>query len=136
MRRVTFSFVTVGLAVAGCVGAKPGPVVDGWDVGSPVVCVNDECAQAIEVATHGLDLCGPSHPPIADVMVYNRGKPVVHQPTIVVVFHLADGSARAIGVGSVGVSRPVPWVTPERPMFPGGDPPDSGGDVPGIKAQC
>jgi hypothetical protein len=115
--------IALAWLIAACGSVEVGTTVDGWDLGVPVLCHADECAEAISVATEGLELEAPDHLPIAEIAVYNRASVVAHQPTIVVLFKFADGSARAIGVGSVGIGAPVPWSAPDRPFFPGGRPP-------------
>ena len=93
--------------------APGGSVVDGWSIGDPVDCrQNDECEDFIPAAVAGLDRRDPGHPAIVDVRLHQQGKP--GQPilqtcsggcAVVAVFHLLDGSVRAIGVGTPGVSR-------------------------------
>ena len=97
------------LVVAGCRSTGPIPVVDGWPIGTRFVCSSQQCAPYLRIATEGLARRDVGHAPIVEatlhelgefigsdgqqkLMVFSGGTPSV------VLFGLADGSHRAIGV--------------------------------------
>jgi hypothetical protein len=100
------------LVLAACyLGAVAGQV-DGWSIGEPVACAPTDarCQQMIEVATKRLDDRDSGHPPVTQVSVHAEGMYpntdgggmglVIRSggPPTIIVFVLADGSRRAIGV--------------------------------------
>lgn len=85
-------------------------LVDDWSVGTERSCAGDECVPAIDAATEGLAGRDPGHPAVVRVTVHDDGLYPCRNtndliqvfrsggfPTIV-LFELADGSRRAIGV--------------------------------------
>jgi len=87
--------------------------IDGWSVGSPSGCESDvHCDDLQAVATAGLDKKYPGHAPVRSVRIHDEGPQRNGQVITrigawihVAVFNLADGSAHAIGVGYLGISR-------------------------------
>jgi hypothetical protein len=94
-------------------------VVDGWPVGEPFECrIDDECWFYIPLATTALDHRDPGHVPIATATThlqaaYRHEDGEFRDPMclggcdMIVLFQLDDGSFKAIGAGSIGVSREV-----------------------------
>ena len=92
----------------GVVRTPDGPIIDGWhigeEVGGPII--NDRpCGdpEIIQAATDALDLRDFAHPQIVDVSLHaERTDSPNYQwstvPRLIVVFDLAHGGARAIGV--------------------------------------
>ena len=85
-------------------------LVDDWSVGTERSCAGDQCVSAVDAATEGLSLRDPAHAAIVRVTVHDDGLYPCRNtddlvqvfrsggfPTIV-LFELADGSRRAIGV--------------------------------------
>ena len=109
----------IAVLALGCGPVGPSMVVDGWPVGEPFQCrIDDECAFYVPLATNALDHRDPGHAPIVNVTMhqqsaYRQGDGDFRYPMcsggcdIIVLFHLGDGSVRAIGAGSIGVSREV-----------------------------
>jgi hypothetical protein len=108
--------VAVGLVLAACGSDGPSPVVDGWPVGDAYACSNPACEPFLRIGVDGLAGRDPGHAAIVDatlhelgVLIGSDGEPVLlvysgGQPSVV-LFRLADGSSRAIGVKYIGVSR-------------------------------
>ena len=113
--------VTLAFVVAGCGllsnGAPSGQVVDGWRIGQPFDCGfgaqrNPECDEFVPAAVARFDRRDPGHLPITSVVLYGRGDELGNTLLstcsggcpILAVFELIDGSFRAIGVGTPGVS--------------------------------
>jgi hypothetical protein len=108
--------LTLAIAVAACDLPEPVALVDGWPVGAVYGCSEPRCEPYIRVAVDGLDGRDAGHAPIIGatlhelgLMVGTDGRPVSlaysgGQPSVV-LFQLADGSVRAIGVKYHGVSR-------------------------------
>jgi len=104
--------------LAACAPAGPNQVVDGWPIGERLDC-GAECETYLTVAEAGLDRRDPGHAPIVDVALHRQGTyelegggsylPVCSGGSCpsVAVFRLSDGSIRAIGVGSPGISTEV-----------------------------
>ena len=105
--------LVLALVVAGCGLLQLGEhgQVDGWAIGKEMPCApeNARCQKMIEVATKRLGERDPSHAAIVEVSVHEEGLypnddgnmgPVYRSGGFpsVVVFVLADGSRRAIGV--------------------------------------
>lgn len=98
-------------------GPAADPVVDGWAIGPVWSCsVDVPCDRLVDVATAGLDQFDRGHPAIVRVTIHADGQLVdalgrqVLMPRSggapwVARFELADGSVRAVGLGSPGVSR-------------------------------
>ena len=93
----------------------PGTVIDGWRIGQPMDCPTggrSECVDYIPAAIAGFDQRDPDHLPISSTVLYNRGDPLGNSLLqtcsggcpVIAVFLLIDGSFRAIGVGTPGVS--------------------------------
>ncbi len=112
-------FVAALLLLGGCdLVSSVDRVVDGWPIGSEVICAADDsqCGALMRTAIAGFDRRDPGHPQIARASLHSEGTLLDasgnHILTTrsggccdVAVFELADGSTRAIGVGYPGVSR-------------------------------
>jgi hypothetical protein len=99
------------LLLVGCISNSQNGQVDGWSIGEEAPCAANDarCLQMIEVATERLDDRDLGHAPIVQVSVHAEGMYPNDDgelgllfrsggfPTIV-VFILADGTSRAIGV--------------------------------------
>ena len=120
MQRLLFS---VALVLVACGPFGPSPLVDGWPIGDEYACSDPACAPFMEIAIDGLEDRDAGHAPIAratlhelGVLIGDDGKPVLlvysgGQPSVV-LFELADGSTRAIGVKYIGISdeaSAMPW---------------------------
>lgn len=100
-----------GLASACAPGPLPA-VADGWKIGDPVDSRdNPECDEFVPAAIAGFDRRDPGHLPIISVALHQNGVPGSKVLNIcsggcpvVAVFQLADGSVRAIGVGTPGIA--------------------------------
>jgi hypothetical protein len=111
--------------LGGCAPAITPLVADGWEIGDPVDCTsNPECDAFVSAATIGLDRRDPQHARIASVHLHLQGKPgsPVLQVcsggcSVVAVLRLADGSIRAIGVGTPGIMT-EPIVFDYGPAWP------------------
>ena len=113
------SFAAIALVVLGCGAMGPSMVVDGWPVGEPFQCrIDGECEFYVPVATTALDDRDPGHAPIVNVTMnlqsaYRQEDGDFRQPIcsggcfVIVLFQLADGSVKAIGAGTIGISREV-----------------------------
>ena len=107
----------VGLFVAACSSTPLPAIADGWEIGDRVDCSsNPECDEFVPAAIAGFDRRDPGHLPIVSVALHHRGKPgsmVLNVCSggcpVVAVFRLADGSVRAIGVGTPGIET-VPVI--------------------------
>src|SRR5262245_12008806 len=126
--RVVFAVATVLSLwiVAGCgpTVVREHQVIDGWSVGAESPCTEGAavCAQLLTTALDGFHNRDPFHVPVVstefhDEGLYRHGNGELG-PSFrsggtlsIVVFGLADGSARAIAVGWLGVGHP-----PEPPM--------------------
>jgi hypothetical protein len=111
--------------LAGCVTPlAENQVIDRWSIGQASPCTRGQelCAVLLATALEGFNQRDPLHPPVVETAFHAEGlyrhpngelTPVFRSGgTIsIVVFHLADGSYRAIGVGWLGVGRP-----PEPPQ--------------------
>ena len=103
--------VLASLSLAGCGSAGGNGQIDGWAIGEESPCAPNDarCLQMIEVATKRLDERDARHSPIVNVSVHAEGMYPNEDgemgqlfrsggfPTVI-VFVLADGSRRAIGV--------------------------------------
>ena len=128
------------LVVAGCNSGGLAGQVDGWSIGEAVACTpaDGRCQQMIEVARKRLDDRDAHHPPIVQVSVHEEGMYPNEDgdgmgrvyrsggfPTII-VFVLADGTRRAIGVKYV-LNDDVPTTYDHGPeRRPGGGGGDEG----------
>ncbi len=109
------SRVVVGLftaiVLAACSNTGSNGQVDGWSIGEGGPCSPDaqQCQQMVEAATERLANRDPFHAPIVEVAVHKEGPypnrdgemaPLFRSggSPDVVVFRLADGTRRAIGV--------------------------------------
>lgn len=108
--------LAIATLVAACGPVGPSPVVDGWPIGNPFVCAHERCAPYVEIAIDGLRARDAGHAPIIGtslhelgVMIGKEGKQVLlvysGGPPSVVLFQLADGTTRAIGVKYSGISK-------------------------------
>lgn len=99
-------------------------VIDGWGIGEPFDCTDADpqrpCSVLLPLAQQALDNRDPFHARVVAGRLYEEG-PDSHgnlvtrsTPFLVAVFQLADGSARAIGVGYPGVST-TPMTLPFGP---------------------
>lgn len=112
------------LLAAGCATPAAGSAIDGFEIGTRVPCAfqeNDFCERFLTVARKGFDDRDTGHLPVVESTLYEPAELVVRSggPIYVAVFKLADGSLRAVGVGNVGITGPVPWDAPDRPRYPG-----------------
>lgn len=102
----------VGMLVAACGSAPLPAMADGWEIGDRVDCRdNPECDEFVPAAIAGFDRRDPGHLPIISVALHQRGEPgsmILNICSggcpVVAVFRLADGSVRAIGVGTPGIA--------------------------------
>jgi hypothetical protein len=114
--------------------ATASPVIDTWPIGPEIGCnyeelfPNTSCAEIIAVGHAGLDERNAGHAPVASTEFHERGvdlDPATGRPAIhigsgpccaVLVFRLADGSVRAIGVGAPGIGPliAIPATGPSR----------------------
>lgn len=112
------SFIAV--LFIGCDPAGPTKVVDGWPVGEPFECriVDGDCWFYEAIASTALDHRDPGHAPIVSVSLHRQAayrhengefrNPIcLSGCDTVVLFKLVDGSFKAIGAGSIGVSQEV-----------------------------
>ena len=121
----------VALAFTACGPLGPNPVVDGWPVGNEYACSDPRCEPFIDVAIDGLAIRDRGHAPIVAATLHELGELLGPDgqpemlvfsggPPSVVLFLLADGSHRAIGVraaigGDVGSSAWGPGLGWEPP---------------------
>lgn len=134
-RRAVLALLIV-VALAGCRQIGPNSRVDGWSLGEAATCGvgHDDCAEMIEVATEVLAGRDRGHALILEATVYTEGlypndagvlAPIWRSGGFpsVVLFLLADGSHRAIGVKYVlNDDRPIAFEHgPERREGGGGD---------------
>ena len=114
--------LSVALALAACGPLGPNAVVDGWPVGNEYVCSESRCAPVIDFAIDGLAIRDPGHAPIVSATLHELGELIGLDgrpellvfsggPPSVVLFLLADGSHRAIGVraGIGGLVGSTAW---------------------------
>ena len=109
--------LALGVAMLACGRLVSDPVIDSWPIGAPTTdCVRGSCEVMIDAAGARLDIRNRGHADVVKVTIYEIGRFVNDQgqvvltttsggPTRVVVFELADGSRRAIGVGYPGISK-------------------------------
>jgi len=130
--RLRVAGLLASLLLTGC--SSPGQIgqVDGWSIGVGAACAPNDarCLQMVEVATARLDERDAGHAPIAQVSVHAEGMypnddgsmgEVIRSggPPKVVVFVLADGSRRAIGVKYV-LNADIPTTYDHGPERRGG----------------
>ena len=113
MRRTALlAAVAIAIGLAGCLATTRAGVVDGWPVGGEYVCAVDRCQRYVEVAATALDDRDPGHAVIVRATLHDLGTAIGDDgqpevlvfsggPPTVVLFELADGTARAIGVKMV-----------------------------------
>ena len=102
------------MSILGCGGPT---VIDSWPIG-PLTndCLRGSCEDMIVAATARLEVRDPGHADVSKVEIHELAQQVDAQgrtilttmsggPPRVVLFELADGSRRAIGVGYPGVSQ-------------------------------
>jgi hypothetical protein len=112
------------LAACGVTTLSENQFIDGWSVGDASPCTRgpELCDLLLATALEGFNERNPLHPPVVDAAFHAEGlyrdshgnleRVYRSGGTIsVVVFRLADGSYRAIGVGWAGVGHP-----PEPPQ--------------------
>lgn len=108
------------LAAVACQPVASGQVIDGFAIGNRYDCwelgstETAECRAYIPVATAALDRRDPGHAPIVSVALHEQlyvGEDGVPRLAVcsggcmsVAVFRLADGSLRAIAVGTPGIA--------------------------------
>jgi hypothetical protein len=127
---VSIGLVSVGLALLffGARPASPPSIVDGWRIGGVHDCANyageSSCA-LLPAAAQALDRRNPGHASIRSMELRDEvdaeGRPILRSGLFyVVVFHLADGSLRAIGAGYVGIDpNPATFdFGQDRPVVP------------------
>jgi hypothetical protein len=110
---VALVVVTGTLVIAGCGATAVGEnsIVNGWSIGPEASCGAD-CAEVIAVATERLSGRDPGHPPILGTTIHAEGLYPNRDGDLgqifrsgmagfsgVVLFHVADGSYRAVGYG-------------------------------------
>jgi hypothetical protein len=113
-------FAAIAVVTLGCGPVGPSMVVDGWPVGEPFECrmADGECVFYVPLATTALDHRDPGHAPIVNFALYQQAAyrqedgdfrvPMCSGGCfIIVLFQLGDGSVKAIGAGTIGVSREV-----------------------------
>ena len=109
--------LAVGVAMIACGRLVSDPVIDGWPIGAPTNdCLRGSCELMIDAARARLDIRNRGHADVVTVTIHEVGKVVNAQgqivltngsggPPRVVLFELADGTRRAIGVGYPGISK-------------------------------
>ena len=134
--RSVLAGLLASLVLAACSQGGVAGQVDGWSIGDQVACGPAEarCQQMIEVATKRLDGRDSGHPPVMQVSVHAEGMYPNDDGTMglvfrsggfptIIVFVLADGTRRAIGVKYV-LNDDVPTAFdhgPERRSGGGGN---------------
>lgn len=120
-RQGALVIAAVAVFVSGCgfVSGRPisGSTIDGWPIGQPLDCGVGrnrlpECDEFIPAAVVGFDRRDPGHVPIANTTLYGQGDGLGNTVLltcsggcpVIAVFQLVDGTVRAIGVGTPGVS--------------------------------
>ena len=108
--------LALGVAMAACRPVSD-PVIDSWPIGAPTSdCVRGSCEVMIDAAGARLDIRDRGPADVVKVTIHEIGRFVNAQgqvvlttssggPPRVVVFELADGTRRAIGVGYPGISE-------------------------------
>ncbi len=106
-----------GLAIVACGAPRSDPTIDSWPIGAPTNdCLRGSCELMIDTAMARLDIRNRGHADVVTVTIHEIGRVVNAQgqvilttssggPPRVVVFELADGTRRAIGVGYPGISK-------------------------------
>lgn len=120
------------LVLAACDWSALSAQVDGWSIGEAAACApaDARCQQMIEVATKRLDERDSGHPPVASVTVHEEGMYPNEDgsmglvlrsggPPTIILFVLADGTRRAIGVKYV-LNADVPTAFDHGPERRGG----------------
>jgi hypothetical protein len=113
MRSMLAITLLAAVALAACATSHEGPngQVDGWSIGKVAQCQGDDarCRAMIQVATERLASRDPSHAQIVQATLHEEGLYPNRDGELgqifrsggfpsIVLFHLADGSRRAIGV--------------------------------------
>ncbi len=115
MGRLLIGGVLAAILLSACQFFVHGdPVVDSWPIGREIPC-NEEarCMVFLATARAGLDARDPGHPAVVASTLHTEGATVDANGNRVVYarsgalyavvrFELADGSAKAIGVGAAG----------------------------------
>lgn len=117
MSRTRSAVTALAVLAAIVIGCSTPSVIDGWPIGAPVGCSaqrSPSCEALIRAASAGFDYRDRGHAPVRGVTIHEEGttkdalgNPIQHVRTstiYVAVFALADGSARAIGVGNIGIN--------------------------------
>ena len=125
----TFLLVLVAAAVAACglAGMEPNTRIDGWSVGESIACEasTPDCTVLFPLAIETFDVNEPDHASIVSTSLHEEGLYPNERGELVqiirstarmwvVVFQLADGSRRAIGVANILGDPTVFWEGPNR----------------------
>lgn len=109
--------IALGLAIVACGAPRSDPTIDTWPIGASTSdCLRGSCEVMIDAARVRLDIRNRGHADVVTATIHEVGKFVNAQGQTVltngsggsprvVVFELADGTRRAIGVGYPGISR-------------------------------
>lgn len=127
-RLVPFALIVlIGMAAVSVILTRgpEGTTIDSWTVG-PISseCGWDTCEEVIQAPTLGLGNRDPFHAEATSVAIHEIGIDIFSERKAilnvggprrqVVVFKLADGSWRAIGVGHIGISQVLMvWERPD-----------------------
>ncbi len=120
-RRLLALITTFAVTVAACAKSSPDPVVDGWPIGAPADCAMTPCGAWLAVAQARLDVRDPGHAEVVKATLHNEGTLVAPEGGLqiftrsggccdVAMFELANGTVKALGVGTIGVSTTVSAV--------------------------
>jgi len=114
MDRHVLTLALAVMSVVGCATTVVDAVVDGWHVGPEASCdAVARCPDLLVTASGGLDRRDPGHAAVVKITLHDEGPVVdatggrvIHSGACcrVALFELADGSVKAIGVGTVGIS--------------------------------
>lgn len=109
--------VLMAAVIVACQSLPANTIIDGWSVGADRNCRDvPHCDALIPAAIEGFDQFYPGHPPVVSLTLHNEGLYPYPNGALgrifrsggfptVALFHLADGSIRAIAVGYPGISR-------------------------------
>jgi hypothetical protein len=115
------TWLAVIVIVAACAKSAPDPVVDGWPIGQATDCAVTPCGAWLAVAQARLDVRDPGHAEVVKATLHNEGTLVAPEGGLqiftrsggccnVALFELADGTTKALGVGTIGISTTVSAV--------------------------